>query len=163
MTAWPQERRSSPRYSFNATAVIKTTGKPEVSRVRVVGLGIAGCRIKISHRLAENQQFLIDHPAERRADRDQYHRTVLACQGVCGSPLYRAVAGGEKTPKTSGRLHLQDLHRNRQKIFDLSASPLRSSLKPPSANTGGLAGLQIPDTLVQPAEPAPIRGSASCG
>ncbi len=57
MTAWSQERRKSPRYSFNATALIKTTGKPEVTRVRVVGLGIAGCRIEISHRLAENQQF----------------------------------------------------------------------------------------------------------
>lgn len=57
MTAWPQERRNTPRYSFNATALIKTTGKPEVSRVRVVGLGIAGCRIEINRQLAENQQF----------------------------------------------------------------------------------------------------------
>ncbi len=57
MTAWPQERSSTPRYSFDATALIKTTGKEEFSRVRVVGLGIAGCRIEVNRRLAENQQF----------------------------------------------------------------------------------------------------------
>lgn len=52
-----QERRQTPRFSFAATAVIKTAQGPEVTRVRVLGLGIAGCRIAVPRPLEVDQEF----------------------------------------------------------------------------------------------------------
>ena len=57
MSQEERERRKSPRYSFNGTAVIRASGKAEMSRVRVVGLGISGCRVEIGHPIKEDQEF----------------------------------------------------------------------------------------------------------
>jgi len=52
-----QERRQAPRFSFAATAVVKTPQGPEVARVHVLGLGIAGCRVAIHRPLEVDQEF----------------------------------------------------------------------------------------------------------
>jgi len=57
MTKQFQERRRTPRYTFDAVAVIKTPQGPLVARVRVLGLGIAGCRIATPRRLDVDQEF----------------------------------------------------------------------------------------------------------
>src|SRR5574337_2165332 len=51
------ERRQAPRFSFAATAVIKTSQGPEVARARVLGIGIAGCRIAVARRLDVGEEF----------------------------------------------------------------------------------------------------------
>jgi len=51
------ERRQVPRFSCAATAIIKSPQGPELAKVRVVGLGIAGCRIEIERRLEVDQQL----------------------------------------------------------------------------------------------------------
>lgn len=53
----PKDRRQAPRYAYPATAVIKTGQGLEASGVRVLGIGISGCRIAVSRRLDEGQEF----------------------------------------------------------------------------------------------------------
>ena len=57
MSREEQERRKSPRYSFNGTVMIRASGEAEMSRVRVVGLGISGCRVEISQPIKEDEEF----------------------------------------------------------------------------------------------------------
>ena len=60
MSQRQQERRKSPRYSFNGTAVIRLGGKAETARLRVVGLGISGCRVEIGKPIKEDQEFQLN-------------------------------------------------------------------------------------------------------
>ena len=57
MSQGEREQRKTPRYSFNGTAVIRLAGKAETARLRVVGLGISGCRIEIGQPIKEDQEF----------------------------------------------------------------------------------------------------------
>ena len=53
----PQDRRQTPRFSFEATATLKTPEGPQASRLRVLGIGLAGCRIVTHLRLETEQEF----------------------------------------------------------------------------------------------------------
>jgi hypothetical protein len=52
-----EERRQTPRFSYPATAVIRTPEGEEVTDVEVLGLGIAGCRVAISRPLQTDQEL----------------------------------------------------------------------------------------------------------
>jgi hypothetical protein len=51
------ERRRTRRYYFDAQAVIPSLEGAEATYVRVVGLGIAGCRIEIDRPLEVDMEF----------------------------------------------------------------------------------------------------------
>jgi len=58
------DRRQSPRFSWNATAALKTRRGIEAARVRVLGLGIAGCRVVINRPLHPEDEFELTIQAE---------------------------------------------------------------------------------------------------
>lgn len=53
----PQDRRQTPRFSFEATATMKTPEGPQAFPVRVLGIGLAGCRIATHLWLEADQEF----------------------------------------------------------------------------------------------------------
>ncbi len=57
MTQAFQERRQDRRFSFAATATLQTSQGLEVSNVRILGLGTAGCRIATHRRLEVDEEF----------------------------------------------------------------------------------------------------------
>jgi hypothetical protein len=52
-----EERRQTARFSCNAVAVLKTPRGPVVASARILGLGIAGCRVYISRPLEAEQEL----------------------------------------------------------------------------------------------------------
>ncbi len=57
MNEVPVERRYVPRYSFNAEAAITTPDGKEIAPIKVLGLGIKGCRISVQCPLSVGQEF----------------------------------------------------------------------------------------------------------
>lgn len=52
-----QDRRQTPRFLFAATATMKTSEGPQAIPVRVLGIGLAGCRIATHLWLEADQEF----------------------------------------------------------------------------------------------------------
>ncbi len=57
MAELPQDRRQAPRYSFDAQATISTSDGQEIIPVKVLSLGIRGCRIEVKQRLLVDQEL----------------------------------------------------------------------------------------------------------